>query len=1285
MSEQRAARRRRPPRTTASPERLAARRALVPEITYPEELPVVDRRDDIAAAIRDHQVVVIAGETGSGKTTQLPKICLELGRGIEGTIGHTQPRRIAARAVAERIAEELKVDLGGVVGYQVRFADHSSRDTLVKVMTDGILLAELQRDRELRRYDTIIIDEAHERSLNVDFLLGYLKRLLPRRPDLKVVITSATIDPQRFADHFAAPGRPVPVVEVSGRTFPVEVRYRPLEREDEEPADQITGIVEAVEELWTESPRSMTRDGGSQDILVFLSGEREIRDAAEALTALDLPATEVLPLFGRLSAAEQHRVFARHAGRRIVLSTNVAETSLTVPGIRYVVDTGTARISRYSQRTKVQRLPIEPVSQASANQRSGRCGRLADGIAIRLYAEEDFIGRPEFTDPEILRTNLASVILQMTSLRLGEVARFPFVDPPDSRQVTDGVRLLEELRAVETGADPEGSRRLTAYGKRLAQLPVDPRLGRMLIEADRLGCLREVLVIVSAMSIQDPRERPLDRQELANAAHKRFADEHSDFAAYLNLWRYLQEQQKALSGSAFRRMCKAEFLHYLRIREWQDLHQQLRQACKQAGFDTSRSARHGDPDLDTVHRALLAGLLSHVGSRDEVKREYLGARGARFGISPGSSLFRKQPQFVMAGELVETTRLWARDVARIDPLWAEETGAHLVKRSYSEPRWSARQGSAVATERVTLYGVPLVLARTVGYARVDPVESRHLFIQRALVEGDWTTRHRFFHDNTALVERLSELEARTRRRDLIVGDEALYAFYDKRIPADVVSARHFDSWWKKAGRGDPRLLTFTEDLLLSDRADQVDTTAYPTVWRQGDLDLAVTYRFEPGSPEDGVTVHVPVEVLNQVTAQGFDWQVPGLREDLVTALIRSLPKGIRRLLVPAPEHAGALVRELGERRLGPGDGPLTDVLGRVVRETRGVAVGAGDWDVARVPTHLRVHFAVEDARGRVIARGPDLDALREAAQPELRRQVARAGSSLERTGMRTWDVGTIPEEVTTTSAAGRRVEGYPALVDDGDSVSLRVLPTRAEAVAEHRLGLRRLLLLGVSPPWKAVLARLSNTQKLALAHNPHGSVPALLDDCLGCAVDAIAEQQIHGEVRTAEAFAEALAAVRTHLAARVVQVVGLVEPVLAKHLEATRRLDAMTAPALAGLVADVRAQLRELVRPGFVADAGFDRLRDLDRYLRAALHRLDRAPADLIRDARATDEVLVAEEAYAGLLASLRPARRAAEDVVAIGWMLEELRVSLFAQSLGTAYPVSVKRILRAVEAIDRG
>ncbi len=1240
------------------------------------------RRDDIAAAIRDHQVVVVAGETGSGKTTQIPKICLELGRGVAGMIGHTQPRRIAARSVAERICEELDVEMGRAIGYQVRFTDQSSRDTLVKVMTDGILLAELQRDRDLRRYDTIIIDEAHERSLNIDFILGYLRQLLPGRPDLKVVITSATIDPQRFAEHFGANGVPAPVIEVSGRTYPVEVRYRPLtgERPDDE-RDQVTGITEAVEELWTEH-----REG---DILVFLSGEREIRDAADALAALDIPQTEVLPLFGRLSAAEQHRVFSRHAGRRVVLATNVAETSLTVPGIRYVVDTGTARISRYSLRTKVQRLPIEPVSQASANQRAGRCGRVADGICIRLYSEEDYLARPEFTDPEILRTNLASVILQMTSLRLGEMSRFPFVDPPDSRQVTDGVRLLEELKAFEQepAREPAGRgtrRRLTAYGRQIALLPLDPRLARMVIEADRLGCLREVLVIVAAMSIQDPRERPLERRELANAAHQRFADQRSDFAAYLNLWRYLKEQQHLLSSSAFRRMCKAEFLHYLRIREWQDLHQQLRQACKQAGFDPGRGTGETDLDLDTVHRALLSGLLSQVGVRDEVKREYLGARGARFGISPGSSLFRKQPQFVMAGELVETSRLWARTTARIDPLWAEELGAHLVKRTYTEPRWSARQGTAVADERVTLYGVPLVVARTVGYAAVDPAEARLLFVQRALVERDWTTRHRFFHDNAALVSRLTELEARTRRRDLLVDDDTLVRFYDERIPAQVVSARHFDTWWKKESRRHPDLLTFTEDLLLGDRARDVNRDDYPSTWRQGDLGLAVTYQFEPGTAQDGVTVHMPVEILNRLSGDGFDWQVPGLREDLVTALIRSLPKATRRLLVPAPEHAAAVTRELAARGLGPADGPLTAVLARVLRETHGVVVAPSDWALDRVPSHLRVTFAVEDPRGRVLVSGHDLDALRDAAAPQVRQQVARAGAPLERTGLREWTIGEVPTQFSSTSAGGRVVHGFPALVDEGTAVALRILPSRAEASAEHRVGVRRLLILGTSPPWRQVLARLSNTEKLALGHNPHGSVPALLQDCLACAVDAIAAEQVRHEVRTEADFAQALAAVRSHAAARVLQVVGLVEPVLAKNLEAANRLDVMTAPSLTGLVGDVRAQLRELVRPGFVAEAGFARLRDLDRYLRAVLHRLDKAPTDLARDARAAEEVLTAEEAYAALLAELRPTQRGSDEVVAIGWMVEELRVSMFAQGLGTAYPVSAKRIQRAVDAVER-
>ncbi|TQM58464.1 ATP-dependent RNA helicase HrpA [Humibacillus xanthopallidus] len=1287
-------RRRAEPTADQRAARRAARAATVPPITYPEHLPVVERRDDIAAAIRDHQVVVIAGETGSGKTTQIPKICLELGRGLDAVIGHTQPRRIAARAVAERLSEELAVELGTAVGYQVRFTDQSSRDTLVKVMTDGILLAEMQRDRELRRYDTIIIDEAHERSLNIDFILGYLKQLLPRRPDLKVIITSATIDPQRFAEHFADPatGHPAPIIEVSGRTFPVEIRYRPLvdpDRPEAEERDMVTGVCEAVEELWTER-----HSGTSSDILVFFSGEREIRDAADALNGMKLPVTEVVPLYGRLSAAEQHRVFSSHTGRRIVLATNVAETSLTVPGIRYVIDTGTARISRYSQRTKVQRLPIEPVSQASANQRSGRCGRVSDGIAIRLYSEDDYDSRPEFTDPEILRTNLASVILQMTSLGLGDIARFPFVDPPDSRQIADGVRLLEELQAFapEEETPPSGrgqrraGRRLTAYGRTIALLPIDPRHARMVIEADKRGVLREVLVIVSALSIQDPRERPQDKQELANAAHKRFADETSDFLTWLNLWAYLKEQQAELSSSAFRRMCKAEFLHYLRIREWQDLHGQVRQAAKQAGLDVSRGTvkvGEGEVDADAIHQSLLAGLLSHVGVRDEQKREYAGARGTRFGISPGSALFRKQPQFVMAEELVETSRLWARVNARIDPVWAEQLGEHLVKRQYSEPRWSGKRGSAVATERVTLYGVPLVVGRVVGLGRIDPELARDLFIRHALVEGDWHTEHAFLRDNAALVERLGELEARTRRRDIVVDDSTLIAFYDKRIPADVVSGRHFDTWWKKARRQTPELLTFTEELLLRESTGSIADEDHPTTWTQGENVLPVTYQFEPGSAQDGVTVHIPVDRLNQVTPEGFDWQVPGFREELVTALIRSLPKGIRRNLVPAPDHARAVLPELD-----PTSGPLLPALAAVLQRKAGAPVSPADFEVERVPPHLLVTFSVDGPNGQPVATGKDLEAVREAAAPQLRRQVSRAGARVERAGLTAFPDDGVPE--TFESSEG--VQGYPALVDTGSGVDLRVLPTRAEADAEHRLGVRRLLLLGITPPWKQILSRLTNAQKLALGHNPHGSVPALLDDCLAAAIDAIRDDAVTDRssggdhaVRTREDFEWALSAVRTHTTAKVVQVVGLVEPILAKDLALTNRLadlDRSSSPAIRPMLADVRAQLRELVRPGFVADTGLRRLPDLDRYLRAIAHRLDKGPANLARDTVALEQVDLVEGRYADLLDSLRPAQRGAAEVAEIGWMIEELRVSLFAQTIGTAYSVSPQRVLKAIAKV---
>ncbi|WP_245988669.1 ATP-dependent RNA helicase HrpA [Flexivirga caeni] len=1266
---------RRPPETA---EQLAARRehrrSLVPPISYPPQLPVSAARDEIAAAIRDHQVVVIAGETGSGKTTQLPKILLELGRGLDGMIGHTQPRRIAARSVAERIAEELDVTLGETIGYQVRFADHSTKDSLVKVMTDGVLLSELQRDRDLRRYDTIIIDEAHERSLNIDFILGYLRQLLPRRPDLKVVITSATIDPQRFADHFSIDGHPpVPVIEVSGRTYPVEVRYRPLVRtegEQEVDVDQVTGIADAVTELWTES----RGDGGPQDVLVFCSGEREIRDAADALTALQLPATEILPLYARLSAAEQHRVFSRSTRRRVILATNVAETSLTVPGIRYVVDTGTARISRFSQRTKVQRLPIEPISKASARQRSGRCGRLADGVCIRLYAEADFDARPDFTEPEILRTNLASVILQMTSLGLGDVGRFPFIEPPDPRQVTDGVRLLQELGAVEDRGTHH-RRTLTRTGRALAALPVDPRMARMLVAAAENGSLREVLVIVAALSIQDPRERPAEAQAQADQAHARFKHETSDFLTYLNLWRHLKEQRKSLSSSAFRRMCKREYLHYLRIREWQDLLAQLKQIARQQGL----TASDNPAGEDAIHQALLAGLLSQIGLRDPDKRDYLGSRGARFSIQPGSTLFRRQPDYLMSAELVETTRLWARTNARIDPAWAERLGDHLVKRQYAEPHWSRKRGAVLAAERVTLYGVPLVAGRQVSYAAVDPELCRELFIRNALVEGDWETRHAFFRDNRQLVARIADLEARARRRDLLVGDEELFDFYDSRIPESVVSAAHFDSWWKTAGRSDPKRLTLTEDVLLRDEADTVDAADYPKTWRQGDLRLRLTYQFEPGADADGVTVHLPLDQLNQVTPDGFDWLVPGLREELVTALIRSLPKATRRNFVPAPDYARRVLPQLD-----PAAGPITEELGVLLRGQTGIGISPGEWDWPRVPDHLRITFRVEDSRGRKLAEGKDLEALQEQLAGKVRGAVARAAAGIERTGLTGWgDLGTLP--ASYEQRHGRRtVQGFPALVDHGDTVSLEVLPTASEQAHETRLGIRRLILLNVDVPWKRIEGLFTTRQRLALGNNPHGSMPALMDDVLAAAVDDIVTRDLpDGTVRDTAQFDEALRVVRQQLAPRVVAVVENLAPVLDHAREVRLALDAMTQQSLAQLRADLESQLAALIHPGFVAETGAGRLRDLDRYLRAMLERIDKAPADPTRDRQRADEVAVVEEERRKVLAGLPRARHTDADVVDLRWQIEELRVSLFAQRLGTPRSVSAKRIFKAMDAVE--
>jgi ATP-dependent helicase HrpA len=1235
----------RAPRHSRTAERVERRRALVPAVSYPEELPVSARREDLLAAIRDHQVVVVAGETGSGKTTQLPKLCLELGRGVRGMIAHTQPRRLAARTVAERIADELGVPLGGAVGYAVRFSDRSGEDTLLRLMTDGLLLAEIRRDRLLRRYDTIIVDEAHERSLNIDFLLGYLKRILPRRPDLKLIITSATIDPERFARHFGD----APVVEVSGRTYPVEVRYRPW---DEEERDQVDAIGDAVDELLRERPG---------DVLVFLSGEREIRDTADALEGRLRDDVEILPLYARQSDAAQRRVFRAHARRRVVLATNVAETSLTVPGIHYVVDPGTARISRYSARLKVQRLPIEPVSQASADQRKGRCGRVAEGICVRLYAEEDYLERPRFTDPEILRTSLASVILQMAAIDLGDVEDFPFLDPPDRRQVRDGIALLQELGALD-----DSGRTLTPLGRRLAQLPVDPRMGRMVLEAERLDCLDEAIVIAAALSIQDPRQRPAEAHPQADQSHARFADPGSDFLAYINLWRYLREQQRELSGGAFRRRVRDEFIHYLRVREWQDLAGQLRQAAKGLGMRIN----HSPAEPEAVHQAVLSGLLSHVGLRDAARREYAGARGARFALWPGSGV-KGSPAWVMVAELVETSRLWGRTAARIDPKWIEPLAGHLVRRSYDEPRWERKRASVVATERVTLYGLP-VATRTVAYGRIDPALARELFIRRALVEGEWDARHRFLEANRALVEEVRELEDRARRRDILVDDQAVFDFYAARIPPEVVSGGHFDRWWRDERRRRPELLTFTREVLINpDAAGSIE--GRPGAWRQGEITLQLSYRFDPGSAHDGVTVHVPLKVLPQLHAQGFEWLVPAFRSELVVALIRSLPKELRKRLVPVPDVAASVLERLEPRRR-----PLLAALAEQIELQRGVRIPADAWDLSRLPSHLRMTFSIEDDRGEVLATGQDLEALREQVRPRLRAALAAATRSLERTGLTEWAFGDLPR-IVALPGTGQAVRAYPALVDEGDTVGVRALETPGAQARAMYVGTRRLLLLSIPSPLRWVQSRLSNHDQLSLAGAAHGSVRAVLEDCATAAVSSLMASG-GGPVFDAAGFR----ALRDHVAgslaettlAAVRDVVGVLDAAAAVR----RRLDALPGPAFADARRDVAGQLGRLVYAGFVTATGLRRLGDVERYLRAAERRLERLPDQVNVDRDRMRAVHELEDAYRRRLDALPRGAAVTGPLAEVPWMLEELRVHHFAQHLGTRGQVSNKRI-RAVLA----
>ncbi|SEQ83423.1 ATP-dependent helicase HrpA [Microlunatus flavus] len=1289
-------------------------------LTYDEALPITAWHDEIAGLVRDHPVVVVAGETGSGKTTQLPKICLELGR---RSIAHTQPRRLAARTVAQRVADEMETTLGDVVGYQVRFTRQTSRATLLKIMTDGVLLAEIGRDRDLRRYDTIIVDEAHERSLNIDFLLGYLKQLLTRRDDLRVIITSATIDTARFAEHFAGPdGTPAPVVEVSGRTYPVEMRYRPILDEGAGTADQNAAVVEAVKEL--------SALGGG-DVLVFLSGEREIRDAADALNGAGLRSTEVLPLFARLSTAEQHRVFAPHPGRRVVLATNVAETSLTVPGIRYVVDVGTARISRYSARTKVQRLPIEPVSQASANQRAGRCGRVAPGVCIRLYSEEDFAARPLFTEPEILRTNLASVILQMAAAELGDIASFPFVEAPDRSQVSDGLRLLAELGAIRgderDGSRPqrvEGAVRLTKVGQRLAAIPVDPRMGRMLLAAERQGCLREMLVVVAGLSIPDPRERPAEQRERADALHRRFwaampsdrtsgaegqkdaapagstaaqepeppVNDGSDFLALLRLWDYLRASRKELSGNAFRRRVREEFLHYLRIREWQDLHTQLKQVCKDLGM----SSNEEPAGADRVHAAALAGLLSHVGLLDEreeartgrgakpaprsrrrVSREYLGARGTRFVINPGSAAAARPPQLVVAAEIVETSRLFARTVAGITPAQVEEVGQHLLHRTYSEPHWSSRAGSVMAYEQVTLYGVPVVSRRRVGYARVNPAEAREIFLRAALVEGRWHTRHRFLKHNAEVRAEVEELEERTRRRDLAVDDETIFAFYDARVPADATSGAAFDAWWKTARHETPELLDLSLADLTTGPSGLATAEAYPDHWDVAGHRLPVAYRFSPGDPRDGVSVTVPVDVLNQVGPAPFGWQVPGLRLELATELVRSLPRAVRRLLVPAPENAERALAWVRDHP-GPFGEGFTAALGRAVRVLTGETVPADAWDLEAVPAHLRVTFVVVDAAGEVLAEGKDLAALKTELSAQVNAALAATADTFTRTGITRWDFGRLEPELTVTRD-GRSVVGYPSLVDEQTSVTLRLLDTPARQAHATAAGLRRLVLLGTPDPTRWVVGHLSNLDKLALGSSPYAGVPALLADARLASVGELVRRHQQVPVQDADAFTRLCDAVRQDNPDLMRSVVALAAEVLRAWGPLQSGLPQVAARSQEA-ADDLREQLANLVFTGFLSATPYEHLVDLPRYLQAAQQRVTTLQTQPTRDRPALETVLRCEDAYAALVAEVPPGPL--PPVVAeVGWLLEELRVSLFAQGLRTKVPVSEKRVRSAVEA----
>ncbi|MEN0035889.1 MAG: ATP-dependent RNA helicase HrpA [Cellvibrio sp.] len=1247
------------------------RTQLVPvDIEFPN-LPVCEKRDEIAQIIAANQVVVLAGETGSGKTTQIPKICLTIGRGVGGLIGHTQPRRIAANTVANRIAEELKTPLGEKVGYQVRFSDQSNENTLIKVMTDGILLAEIQHDPYLNKYDTLIIDEAHERSLNIDFLLGYLKQLLPKRPDLKLIITSATIDLERFSQHF----NNAPIIEVSGRTYPVEVWYRPLyefEGSDDSEAepDQYAAIVDAVHEIELNEKTGSGVRGG--DILVFLSGEREIREAAEALRKAQFAHMEVIPFYARLSLSEQQKVFAPHTGRRIVLATNVAETSITVPGIRYVIDPGFARISRYSYRTKVQRLPIEPVSQASANQRKGRCGRVAEGICIRLYSEEDFNSRPAFTDAEILRTNLAAVILQMLQLRMGDIHKFPFIDAPDHRLISDGFKLLEELHAVNV------KNHLTPVGQQLSKLPLDPRLARMLISAQEQSCVRELLIIASALSVQDPRERPVEKQQAADQSHRRFWVEHSDFLGYVNLWDYFETQRQELTQNQLRKLCKKEFLSYLRLREWRDVHHQLCIAVKDLGIRVNSEPAN----YESIHKALLTGLLGNLGFNHE-EREYSGARNRKFAIFPGSSLVKKTPKWIMAAELIETSKLFAHTVAKIEPEWVIAAAEHLIKRQHFEPHYDSRSGQVMVFEKITLYGLVIVEKKSVSYSHIDPAQSREVFIRAALVEGQYdqhpkrkhaqnkNQQNDFFVHQQALLKELEDLESKARRRDIVVDEQVIFDFYNERIPESVVNLAGFEAWRKKAEHTNPKLLFLTREILMRHGAGDITQAQFPNELEWRGMVFPLSYHFEPNHAFDGVSIHVPMSVLHQVPEQRLEWLVPGMLREKCIGLIKSLPKNLRKHFVPVPDVVDKILATLS-----PDNKPLTEALGVQLKRLTGVDIANEAWLETNVDDYYRFNIHVVDDKGKIIASGRDLSPLREKYRERVQQNIQSAATNIERDGISSWDFDELPQSIQLPRG-GISIRAYPALVDKQSSVALQVLDNPLQALDLTQRGLARLVYLSLAQTVKYLQKELLKGQEVALTLAGIGNREQVADDLIMAAIKQLAVPEQKNLPRTKVQFEERINLAKDKLIAHAQDLAHHLVSSLKLLVDVKKQLKQQkNALMLAFTISDINQQLTQLFYPSLVYKTPAQWLPQYPKYMRGIQQRLEKAALNPQKDKLQLAEIAPHWQRLADYLTKEGEYRLAQNaSLLEYRWWIEELRISLFAQTLKTLIPVSDKRM----------